>query len=48
MLTSSEFLRLLMAVVAEKAIEWINRSFSPFIHHSQEWPISHARFCLFT
>jgi hypothetical protein len=44
MFGASEFLRLLMTVVAEQAIERINRSFSAFIHHSQEWPSSHVRF----
>jgi len=46
MLGVAKFLRLLMAVIAEHAIERINRSFSGFIHHSKEWPSSDVRFGL--
>jgi hypothetical protein len=47
MFGASKFQRLLMAVVAEQAVERINRAFSAFIHDSQERPSSHVRFWLF-
>ena len=47
MLRTPELLSLLNTVIAEHAIERIERPHARLIEHSQEWSFSHIRFKLF-